>query len=296
MKREAFAKINLTLEVAGTRPDGYHDLKSVVLPVSLSDTVEVEPRGDAEITVEVEAGSGISLEGMPSSGKDNLAWRAADALRRAAGMADAGADIRIAKRIPLGGGLGGGSADAAAVLAALNEVWGFGFSRERLAETAALVGSDVPALVLGGPVLMEGRGEKVARWPADGRVPDWHFVLVNPGVHSSTPAVYRAADSYLRLTSDSQIIDNMRLAFSCGRAEALASAMCNDLAKAACALYPEIADAAAALEGAGALNAVVTGSGATVAGVVRGVEHGKEVRARLGGRFWTACVSACPVV
>ena len=294
---EAFAKINLTLEVLGTRQDGYHELRSVVQPVTLSDTLEISARGDGRIAVETISAGAVDIDALPAEPEKNLAWRAADALSRAAGMPGTGVTIRILKRIPLGGGLGGGSADAAAALVALNGLWGLGFGRERLAEIGADVGSDVPALTLGGPVLMEGRGERVTRWTAGAASrPEWHFVLANPGIHSSTPAVFRAADRYLHLTSGCGMTDNMRRVFSCGSVDALAAAMGNDLTEAACTLYPQIAETVDALKRAGALNAVLTGSGATVAGAVRDAKHGEAVRSRLGNSFWTALVRNCPVV
>ena len=149
MVREAHAKINLTLEILGVRPDGYQDLRSVVVPIPLHDDVARDP-ADA-----------ISVE-MPGEipQERNLAWRAAQALRQATGCAR-GVRIVLGKRIPQGAGLGGGSADAAAVLNGLNELWGLGLPKARLCGIAAAVGSDVPALTLGGPVLMEGRGERV---------------------------------------------------------------------------------------------------------------------------------------
>ena len=153
---EAHAKINLTLEVLGTRPDGYHELRSIVAAIPLHDDVELvdAPAGEAVVMV----GDGLEIPDVPP--EKNLAVRAARALQKACGVSR-GVRIRIVKRIPAGAGLGGGSADAAAVLNGLNELWGLGLSTERLCAVGAEVGSDVPALVLGGVVMMEGRGERV---------------------------------------------------------------------------------------------------------------------------------------
>ena len=168
MTVEAYAKVNLTLEVLGLRSDGYHDLRSVVLPTTLADTIELEP-----------ADAVSSDSGIPG----DLCVKAAEAL-------GVGARIRVSKRIPAGGGLGGGSADAAAVLVALNSLYGLGHSPAHLAEIGAEVGSDVPALVLAhclrAPVLMEGRGERVSPLPA---MP-LDLALAFPGVHSSTREVF----------------------------------------------------------------------------------------------------------
>ena len=154
MTIEANAKVNFTLEVFGKRADGYHALRSVVMPISLSDTLDIEVTDDGSITSD-------------TGYDDDLCVKAARVLRNVrmlecSNVRMPGTRIRVAKRIPAGGGLGGGSADAAAVLRALNELWTIGLSREELAEVGAQVGSDVPALVLGGPVIMEGRGEDVS--------------------------------------------------------------------------------------------------------------------------------------
>ena len=231
MRRAAHAKINLTLEVLGTRPDGYHDLRSVVLPVPLHDDVDLAPAP----ALSVEMPGGLPPE-------RNLAWKAAEALRRATGCR-LGARIRIVKRIPMGAGLGGGSADAAAVLNGLNELWGLGLPKARLVALAAEVGSDVPALTFGGPVLMEGRGERVAPLAAGYPLPDLaRLVLRTPPVFVSTPEVFRAFRPSDR-----------------GRGA-------NDLQPAACRLHPEIAAALAALEAEGCTGVSMSGSGSSVFG------------------------------
>ena len=232
---EAHAKINLTLEVLGVRSDGYHDLRSVVVPVPLHDDVVLEPA------------DGVSV-GMPGDlpQEKNLAWRAVQALRRATGCTQ-GVRIRIVKRIPAGAGLGGGSADAAAVLNGLNELWGLGLTQSRLCEIGATVGSDVPALVLGGAVLMEGRGERVTPL-ADSPLRDFplpdlsRLVLRTPPVFVSTPRVFaefRASDR--------------------GQGP-------NDLQPAACRLHPEILEALDALRAEGCTGVMMSGSGSSVFG------------------------------
>ena len=146
MRLAAHAKVNLTLEVLGMRPDGYHELRSVVTTIPLHDDVELLDAPVGEVTVEM-SGDGMEVPHVPC--EENLAVRAARALAAAAGVSR-GVHIRIVKRIPVGAGLGGGSADAAAVLNGLNEMWGLGLPKERLCAIGAEVGSDVPALVLGG--------------------------------------------------------------------------------------------------------------------------------------------------
>lgn len=245
MLMEAHAKINLTLQVLGTRPDGYHDLRSIVLPVPLHDDVHLEEAD--EVTVAFDADSPCLECGLAELPQEkNLAWKAADALRRAAGCAK-GASIRILKRIPSGAGLGGGSADAAAVINGLNELWGLGLPKGRLCEIAAEVGSDVPALTLGGAVMMEGRGERVTPLEesplADFPVPDMaRLVLRTPKVFVSTPAVFREFRNE-----------------DCGKGA-------NDLQPAACRLHPEISAALAGLEAEGCEGVAMSGSGAAVFG------------------------------
>ena len=240
MRVRAHAKINWTLEVLGKRPDGYHDLRSIVLPVALHDVVDLEPA------------DGITCEtkGLDIPQEKNLAYRAVLALQKATGCTQ-GVRISIEKHIPSGAGLGGGSSDAAAVLNALNVLWHLDLPCERLCEIAAGIGSDIPALVMGGPVLMEGRGEFVRRIDADvlrelggEALPSADSIEVFcPGVFSSTPAVYKE----FRETD-------------CGLGP-------NDLQPAAIRLYPEIADALVCLEGKGLKRVTMSGSGSAVYGV-----------------------------
>lgn len=246
MKIDSYAKINLTLEVLGKRADGYHALRSLVAPISLADTIEIEETDDGKLTTDT------------GYGDDDLIVKAAKLL----GVT--GLSVRVTKRIPAGGGLGGGSADAAAMLLALNELRGLGKTPEELAELGAAIGSDVPALVLAQhyreTVLMEGRGEKVSRLSAQPSTPSAALVLVNPGVHSSTPAVFKA---FTRST-----YPNPK----------------NDLEAPALALYPEIGTALEALKAAGAKETQMSGSGATVFGFAdddqTAARIAKELRAR----------------
>ena len=236
--RKAHAKINWTLQVLGTRPDGYHELKSVVLPVALHDDVTVRP-GCGGVTVD---GCGdVPLE-------KNLVYIAAMKLSARMKLAAPSAAITVVKRIPAGAGLGGGSADAAATIRALDAFWHLNQPEEVLLEVAAEVGSDVPALLIGAPVMMEGRGERVRRLTADelAEVPRMEeIVLYTPPIFSSTAAVYRehrAADNGL------------------GR---------NDLQPPALRLYPGIAEALAKLRAEGLADVAMSGSGSTVYGVRR---------------------------
>lgn len=242
MQIEAHAKINLTLEVLGTRPDGYHELRSIVAAIPLHDDVELQDAPAGDVSVEM-AGDGLEVPDVPQ--EKNLAVRAARAFASSAGVAR-GVHIRIVKRIPAGAGLGGGSADAAAVLNGLNELWGLNLPKERLCAIGVEVGSDVPALVLGGMVLMEGRGERVTSIPTGGprllRPFDKNFVLRIPDVNASTARVYAEFREEDR-----------------GKCR-------NDLQPAACRLYPVIAETLAEMEAEGLEGVQMSGSGSAVFG------------------------------
>ena len=190
MKVFASAKVNLGLRVLGTRADGFHALDSVVALLGFGDDVELEP---AETTTLETVDDGVGLGALPTDIERNLAVRAVRLLEREVGR-PLPTRIRITKRIPLGGGLGGGSTDAAAVLRGMNDLWALGLSRERLCVLGAELGSDVPLFLLDGTVRMTGRGETVERLPMDGAPPLW-LVLANDGSHCSTPQVYGAWDA-----------------------------------------------------------------------------------------------------
>ena len=181
----AFAKLNLTLDVLGKREDGYHDLKSVMQTVSVRDDIEID----------VGTGKAWCLkcdkEGIPTDER-NLAWTAAKVYCDAMQKDPNGLEIRITKRIPSQAGMGGGSADAAAVLRALNRHYGNPLSIMALAELGAQVGSDVPFCVLCGTAMAEGRGERLRKLPD---MPDCIFVVVKPEFSVSTPELYQKIDS-----------------------------------------------------------------------------------------------------
>ena len=267
----AYAKVNLTLEVFGRRADGYHALRSVVMPVSLCDRLEISPSDD------LSCDTGYA---------DDLCLKAARALQAECGVSH-GADIRVETRIPAGGGLGGGSADAAATLLALNGIWGLGLTRARLADVGARVGSDVPSLVVGGAVLMEGRGETVSGVPG---APFRRFdlVLAAPREPSSTARVY--AECVPRPKSSPSASDKAVEALRSGDVRAVAAALSNDLREPAVRLCPGIAAAEEALLAAGARGVSMSGSGSTVFGLVDSEGHGAEVAAKAASMgFWAVC-------
>ena len=270
------------------RTDGYHEIRSLVMPISLSDEISFLP-SDA-VTLQVESSVGEDLSGIGPV-EDNLAFRAALLLKRATGCKK-GVSIVLSKRIPIGSGLGGGSADAAAVLNGLNAFWGLGIDRSELVRLGAELGSDVPALTMGGATLMEGRGELVSEEP---RYPSFDLVLAFPGIFTSTAKVY--AKCVPQLTNGGQILDNMRHALLGGEALAVAAALFNGLTEAAEAIHPEIAHVRSALLAAGALGALMSGSGSCVFGLARDSDHATALARNLCCAGIDArAVRTCPVM
>lgn len=211
----AYAKINLTLDVLGKRADGYHDLKSVMQTISLRDDIEIDVGTGKPWTLRCDK------EGIPCDER-NLAWKAAKVYCNAMKKDPDGLEIRITKRIPSEAGLGGGSADAAAVLRALNDHYGNPLSILALAELGAQVGSDVPFCVVGGTVMCEGRGERLRKLPD---MPDCIFVVVKPDFSISTPELYRKIDEkVIANRPDHQAMESALLA---GDLSKVAQNLCN---------------------------------------------------------------------
>ena len=181
---KAYAKLNLSLDVLGKRPDGYHDMRMVMQTVGLTDQLRLETGTGKPLRMETNLGF------LPAD-EHNLAAAAALRLCEAAGVEHGGLSIRLRKTIPVCAGLAGGSADAAAVLRGLNQLLGLGLSGQRLAEIGAQVGSDVPYCVMGGTALAEGRGEVLTPLPP---LPPCHVVLCKPAFSVSTPELFKALD------------------------------------------------------------------------------------------------------
>lgn len=267
----ARAKVNLGLEVLGRRPDGYHELLTCLSAIDLADRVTLEATGEG---IEVEC----DTPGVPA-GPDNLAWRAAELLRQAAGVR-AGVRIEIAKAIPVAAGLGGGSADAAAVLVGLSRLWGVRLARARLHTLATALGMDVPFFLGEGPALATGRGERLRPVSAPRAVA---LVAVNPGFPLATREVYvrLGPDDFSRGARVRALVRALP-----GGAHAIAARMVNGLEGAVARLWPGLAEVKAALLEAGALGAVMSGSGPTVIGVAPSPAAAAAIRETLAGRPW----------
>ena len=280
------AKVNLYLDVLGKRSDGYHDLRSVVVPIGLFDEVELERTG-REIETHVTSELPACMTRLPDGSDGNIATRAARLLRKTTGCRG-GASVRLRKHIPVGGGLGGGSADAAAALVGLNDLWQTGLSRQELMSLGAQVGCDIPALIHGGAVVMEGRGEKISPLAVAGPVSHWWIVVVNPGVMVSTRDIY--ARFRCVLTSDGERYRNMVCALTEGDLDLAARSLFNRLQETVCRKYPLLGILAERLERAGALGALLCGSGASLFGLARDEEHARRIAESLarpsGAPIW----------
>ncbi len=245
------AKVNLVLRVLGKRPDGYHDIFSVMQPISIYD----------EITIDVGPGEGIRVScdsmSVPSD-STNLAYRAAAAYLQSAGVKKK-VDITIKKNIPVAAGLGGGSSNAATVLLALDNILKTGLGEKALMDVASTLGSDVPFFILGGSAVATGRGEVLERV----KLPGFEYVLVNPGFPVPTAWVYNNLD--LTKTPENNILFYSKEALTSH--EKLREFLVNDLDAVTIRKYPEVLRLKEMLLESGATAALMSGSGPTVFGV-----------------------------
>jgi 4-diphosphocytidyl-2-C-methyl-D-erythritol kinase len=268
----ARAKVNLWLNVVGRRDDGYHLLDSLVAFTDLADEIEVAPAQELSLEVAGPAAAELADEA------DNLVLRAARLLAGRAGVAPRAA-LRLVKHIPVAAGLGGGSADAAAVLVALVDQWRVAMPEEELFDLAAALGADVPMCLAGKPALASGVGERLQIAPP---LPACAILLVNPGVKLPTPAVFAARRGEF---SSAQPVDKCwrglpEFVAELGRRG-------NDLTEAAVSLRPEVADVLQALRDSEGVHYVaMSGSGATCFGLYDGIEMARQAAARLPAQWW----------
>ncbi|MGW1268134.1 4-(cytidine 5'-diphospho)-2-C-methyl-D-erythritol kinase [Streptomyces sp. NPDC002491] len=262
------AKVNVQLAVGAARPDGFHDLANVFLAVGLYDEVTVTPADGLRVTCEGPDAAQVPLD------RTNLAARAAIALAERYGRTP-DVQVHIAKDIPVAGGMAGGSADGAGALLACDTLWGTGATRDELLDICAELGSDVPFSLVGGAALGTGRGERLTALETGGA---FHWVFAMAGRGLSTPAVFREFDRLTRGTDVPEPVASSALldALAAGDPDALAATVSNDLQPAALSLFPELADTLDAGRGAGALAALVSGSGPTTAFLVRDAESARK--------------------
>ncbi|TQF73988.1 4-(cytidine 5'-diphospho)-2-C-methyl-D-erythritol kinase [Rhodococcus spelaei] len=269
------SKVNLHLGVGDLREDGYHELTSVFQALSLSDDVRFADADQLSVTVR-----GDDARAVPTD-RRNLVWRAAELLAERAGRAP-GVAITITKGIPVAGGMAGGSADAAAALVGLNELWQLGLGRAELSEIGARLGSDVPFSLHGSTALGTGRGERLL--PVLAR-DTYHWVLALAKGGLSTPTVFRELDRLRAEGSPPRLGDAQELmhALASGDPHALAPLLGNDLQPAALSLAPALRRTLRAGTDAGALAGIVSGSGPTCAFLCADAEAAVAVGAELAG-------------
>lgn len=275
MEIQAPAKINLFLDVLGKRTDGYHELRSLMCPIGIHDTVRLScdpaaTSGDITVTC---------LHRLVPSGRANLAWTAAAAFFAETGFA-AKTVVSIDKHIPVGAGLGGGSSDAAAVLTGLNCLFENPLTVDRLMMLGLRLGADVPFFIYGQPAIAAGVGEKLS--PFTG-LPRFNLVLIYPGCPVSTAEVYKKLN--LALTKNKKI--NTKFIFKSGWEADFARRLYNALEPPAIILCPEISAAKQALMDCGALKALMSGSGSSVFGLFPDAEQARQAFERLSARRGT---------
>ena len=269
----AYAKLNLTLDVLGKRDDGYHDLKSVMQTISVRDDIEIDIGTGKPWVLK------CSQEGIPTDAS-NLAWKAADVFFKTTGKDPDGIEIRIEKRIPSGAGMGGGSADAAAVLRMLNRHYGAPLSILALAELGASVGSDVPFCVLCGTAMVEGRGERLRKLPD---MPDCVFVICKPDFSVSTPELYKKIDEVvIAKRPDNQAMESALLAGDLGR---IAENLCNVFDPVVTADHLELNYIKSIFNSYGSVGQQMTGSGSAVFAIVPDFEFAAVICSMLKDNY-----------
>jgi 4-diphosphocytidyl-2-C-methyl-D-erythritol kinase len=251
----AFAKVNYALDVLGLRGDGYHEVRTVMQSISLADEVELQrATADFELTSEPEEAE----IGPPEQNTAYLAWK----LLRGLTNDELSVRVTLRKMIPAGAGLGGGSADAAAVLVGLNELFGLGLRDEELHGIGTGIGADVPFCISGGTALGEGVGEILTPLPA----PSPHrLVVAKPLKSADTATIYRACDE--AKTESANSVDPVISALRSGSLSALAAGVGNDLASVTAGFVPEVMALEQTLLESGALGASMSGSGTAVYGI-----------------------------
>jgi len=260
------AKVNLHLEVLGKRPDGYHELETLLVTVSLHDHVEVRRSSGSAITLACD-------EPTVPTGPANLVWRAAELMRQRAGRDD-GLSLTLTKRIPMEAGLAGGSTDAAATLLAISRLWGLGWSRERLAELGAELGSDIPFFFHGPAAVARGRGERLERVRL-GR--PLHLVLVCPGEGVSTAKAF----GKVTLPAHPASIEPLLIALQRGDVGDVARRLHNRLQEASATISGAVAELADQARNWPCLAAMMSGSGSAFFAVCADASQAQQLGHRL---------------
>ena len=290
------AKLNLYLNVLGSRADGFHELETLLVPVQIHDQVRWSPSPSSSNQPSLRIRSFLSADHPPlQADGSNLICRAVVRLAQAAGVEPYGT-FDLYKRIPLQAGLGGGSSDAAAAMLLANAAWGIRYSHQRLAELAADVGSDVPFFFQRGAAVCRGRGEIVERISA---LPRMHFVIVKPPTSFSTASVFEAWErNNHRSAKESVATGGLDRLIDCLRRGALAQAgkrMVNRLETAAAALSPWVERLRHELASKNLCGHLMTGSGSAFFGIARSAIQARRVARQLSGGDWAGvfATSSC---
>jgi 4-diphosphocytidyl-2-C-methyl-D-erythritol kinase len=279
MRVEAYAKINWHLNVLGKREDGYHELDMLMQQISLHDEIEILPGEKLEIFVR-------NASFMPKT-EQNLAYRAADALRSHAGIT-LGASIKLRKNIPVGAGLGGGSADAAAVLLGLNELWDLHYDATALSQIGLSLGSDIPFCIQGGFARVGSRGEDVRPLTMDRR---YYLVVIQPCRGLSTGNVFGSLNLSDSPNNKEESLLSTLKALQTGDYTLLARSAQNDLQSVSAQLRPQIGEAINALKSSDAKMAIMSGSGSAVFAVYSNYKHALGAYQKLCRRYRSCWLS-----
>ena len=275
LQEKAYAKLNLTLDVLGKREDGYHELESVMQQITLCDDIEIDVETGEDWKIECD------WEEIPAD-SSNLAWKAAGVFYRSIGKDPQGITIRITKRIPMEAGLAGGSADAAAVLRALNAHEGSPYSVEELAALGAKIGSDVPFCVFGGTALAKGRGEVLTKLTS---MPQCFYCIVKPDFSVSTPVLFAAIDQEETMTHPDT--EGMLNALKNGDLMHVAGYVSNVMEPVVAKEHPEILMIKDTMDSCGACGCAMTGSGSAVYGIFDAFDMAAMASMQLMTRYKT---------
>lgn len=270
--RNAYAKINLALDVLRRREDGYHEVKMIMQTVGIYDTLTFTKRTEPGILLETDCE-------CLSTGEDNLISRAAKLILEEAGIAQ-GVEIFLQKRIPVAAGMAGGSTDAAATLAGLNELFGLGFPLEKLQALGVTLGADIPYCLLGGCALSEGIGEILTRIPEP---PSCYLVVAKPDINVSTKFVYE--NLHADTLSYHPDVDGMAEAIKGGSLKGITDRLGNVMETVTIREYPVIDGIKELLLNEGAENALMSGSGPTVFGIFTEVEKAQGAAAKISEKL-----------
>lgn len=268
MRLQAFAKINLGLDVLGKREDGYHEVRMIMQTIRMYDQLDMRKSVEPGIHLTT------NKKYIPVD-ENNLVWRAAKLMMDTCGIME-GVSIHLHKVIPVAAGMAGGSSDAAATLVGMNRLFHCGLSKEKLMELGVQIGADVPYCVLRGTALAEGIGEKLTVLPP---MPDCWILIGKPGISVSTKYVYTTLD--LNTDTVHPDIDGMKKALEDGNLYGITERMENVLQDVTIPAYPEVERIKEQMKALGAVNAMMSGSGPTVFGIFDNEEKAQKACQKL---------------